>query len=196
VTVAATSRSSRPYLIGAILWFAAALLFVGSGRFARLRPPGPQLVLVGLTVALLVAGAAITGFRIWLAGINLRQLVAVHVTRFVGICFLVLASRGELPAAFAVPAGWGDIVIATGALGFVLFVPDLLAHRTALLAWNLLGLADILFVVASAARAVFIAPESMRPLLVLPLGLVLTFLVPIIIATHLWLFRRLRREPD
>ena len=136
----------------------------------------------------------LTGFRIWLAGINFRQLVAVHVTRFVGICFLVLASRGELPAAFAIPAGWGDIFIAVGALAFVLLVPDLLAHRTALLVWNLLGLVDILFVVASATRYVLLAPESMHALLVLPLGLVLTFLVPLIIATHVWLFQRLRPE--
>jgi len=192
--VATTEHSSRPYLIAGALWFVGALLFVGSGRFAALRPPGPQLVLLGLTVALLVAGATVTGFRIWLAGINLRQLVALHVTRFVGIWFLVLSSRGELPASFAVPAGWGDIAIATGALGFVLLVPDLLAHRTALLAWNLLGLADILFVVGSAARAVLLAPESMHALLVLPLGIVLTFLVPLIIATHVWLFQRLRCE--
>jgi len=192
--VATTEHRSRPYLVAGALWFAGALLFVGSGRFAALHPPGPQLVLLALTVALLVAGATVTGFRIWLAGINLRQLVAIHITRFVGICFLVLSSRGELPAAFAVPAGWGDIAIATGALGFVLLVPDLLAHRTALLTWNLLGLADILFVVGSAARAVLLAPESMHALLVLPLGIVLTFLVPLIIATHVWLFQRLRRE--
>ena len=76
----------------------------------------------------------------------------------------------------------------------MLLVPDLLAQRTALLVWNLLGLVDILFVVATAARTLFIAPDSMRALLVLPLGLVPTFLVPVIIATHLWLFQRLRRE--
>lgn len=192
--MAATQRSSRPYWIAALLWFLGALLIVGSGRLAALRPPGPQFVLLGLTVALLTAGAVFTGFRIWLAGINLRQLVALHVTRFVGIWFLVLASRGELPAAFALPAGWGDIVVATGALVFVLLVPDLLARRTALLLWNFLGLVDILFVVATAARFLVSAPESMRALLVLPLGLVPSFLVPLIIATHLWLFQRLRRE--
>jgi hypothetical protein len=184
----------RPYLLVLLLWFAAALFATGSGRVAQLRPPGPQLVLLGLTVALLAAGAVFTGFRIWLAGINLRQLVAVHVARFVGIWFVVLASRGELPAAWALPAGWGDIAIATAALAFVLFVPDLLANRTALLAWNFLGLVDILFVVATAARMLYIDPESMRALLVLPLGLVPTFLGPLVIATHVWLFQRLRRE--
>ena len=194
MTVTTPPRSSRPYLLAALLWFVGALVLVGSGRLVQLRPPGPQLVLVGLTAALLVAGATLTGFRIWLAGINLRQLVAIHITRFVGICFLVLASRGELPASFAIPAGWGDILIATSALVFVLLVPDLLAQRTALLIWNLLGLVDILFVVAMAARTLFLAPDSMRALLVLPLGLVPTFLVPVIIATHLWLFQRLRRE--
>jgi hypothetical protein len=192
--VAATQHSSRRYLVGVLLWLGGAVVLVGSGRFAQLRPPAPQLVLLGLTAALLAAGAMLTGFRIWLAGINLRQLVALHISRYVGICFLVLASRGDLPAPFALPAGWGDIVIATGALVFVLFVPNLLAQRTTLQIWNVLGLADILFVVATAARFLFVAPESMRPLVVLPLGLVPTFLVPMIIATHLWLFQRLRRE--
>jgi hypothetical protein len=192
--VATTQRSARPYLIGALLWLVGALVLVGSGRLAELPPPGPQLVLLALTAALLVARATLSGFRIWLAGINIRQLVAIHISRFVGIAFLVFAARGDLPAAFAVPAGWGDIAIATAALVLVLLVPDLLAHRTVLLVWNLLGLADILFVVALAGRTLLLAPESMRALLVLPLGLVPTFLVPVIIATHLWLFQRLRTE--
>ena len=41
--------------------------------------------------------------------LDLRLLVLYHLTRFVGVWFLVLYSRGELPYAFAVPGGWGDI---------------------------------------------------------------------------------------
>ena len=42
-----------------------------------------------------------------------RWLLSVHTMRFVGILFLVMHARGELPWAFAVPGGCGDIVIAT-----------------------------------------------------------------------------------
>ncbi len=189
-----TTPTSRSYPVAILLWFVAALALGGSGRLALLRPPAPQLVLLGLTLGLLVAGATLAGFRGWLAGLNLRQLVAIHLTRFVGAYFLVLYARGELPFAFAVPGGWGDIAVATGALVLVFLVPDLVAHRGWLLTWNLAGFLDILFVVATAARLAFAAPESMSALLRLPLSLLPTFLVPIIIASHVWLFGRLRRE--
>ncbi|MEO8140652.1 MAG: hypothetical protein ABI742_13445, partial [Gemmatimonadota bacterium] len=110
------------------------------------------------------------------------------------IYFLVLYGRGELPFAFAVPGGWGDIAIATGALILVLLVPDLAARRGLVLLWNLLGLADILFVVVTAARLALADPNSMAALQRLPLSLLPTFLVPIIIASHLLLFTRLIGE--
>src|SRR5512143_81633 len=105
----ATARSSTPYLVAAFVWLGAALALAASGRLALFRPPVPQLILVGLTVALVLAGSTLPGFRSWLAGIRLRQVVALHLTRFVGAYFLVLYGRGELPFAFAVPGGWGDI---------------------------------------------------------------------------------------
>ena len=187
------TRSSR-YLLVLLVWFAAAVAAGASGQLARLPFPGPQLILGGLTVFLLVAGAVGPDFRRWLAGVNLRQMIVLHLTRFVGIYFLVLYARGELPFAFAVPGGWGDIVVATGALILVLLVPDLPARRGWVQLWNVIGLLDILFVVATAARLTLADPNSMTPLLRMPLSLLITFLVPLIIATHLWLGRRLLTE--
>ncbi len=62
-----------------------------------------------------------------------------------------------------------------------------LQHRRFYLVWNALGLADILFVVVTAARLGIVAPDSMKALLVLPLSLLPTFLVPLIITSHLLL---------
>ncbi len=59
--------------------------------------------------------------------------------------------------------------------------------------WNALGLADILGVVFSATRLSLANPESMRALLRFPMSLVPTFLVPLIIASHLLIFSRLRK---
>ncbi|MEO8635717.1 MAG: hypothetical protein ABI587_10620 [Gemmatimonadales bacterium] len=189
-----TPIHSRLYLVVGLCWLLGAIGLAASGQLEQLRPPVPQLVVLGLTIALVAAGATVPGFRVWLAGLNLRQIVALHITRFVGIYFLVLYGRGELPYAFAVPGGWGDILVATGALILVLLVPDLLRRRPWLLAWNLFGLFDILYVVATAARLAFADPSSMQSLLRLPLSLLPTFLVPLIIASHVYLFGRLRAE--
>ena len=186
------------YPVVGLVWLLIALGLGASGRLAGLHPPVPQLVLLGLTLALVLAGAILPGFRSWLAGLRIRQIVALHLTRFIGAYFLVLYARGELPFAFAVPGGWGDIAVASLALVLVFLVPDLAAHRGWVAAWNLLGFADIVFVVATASRLALADPDSMNALLRLPLSLLPTFLVPLIIASHVLLFRRLRLDarPD
>jgi hypothetical protein len=50
---------------------------------------------------------------------------------------------------------------------------------------------DILFVVATASRLALGDPDSMNALLRLPLSLLVTFLVPIIIADHVMVFWRI-----
>ena len=189
-----TRPATRAFPLIGVLWFLIALGLGASGQLPLLRPPVPQLVLVGLTV-LLVAGGILSGsFRSWLATLRLRRVVAFHLTRFVGAYFLVLYGRGELPYMFAVPGGWGDIVVAAGALLLVLLVPTLEEHSGVLLLWNTLGFADILFVVFTAARLAFADPASMDALLRLPLCLLPTFLVPLIIASHLLIFWRALRS--
>src|SRR2546430_1058598 len=71
--------------------------------------------------------------------------------------------------------------------------PPRAGRRAAYILWNVLGLADILFVVVTAARLGVTDPESMAALLRLPLSLLPTFLVPLIIASHMVLGVRLAR---
>ena len=174
------------------LWLAAAYLVGLSGWLARIRPPGPQIVLVALTIALLAATRRWPPLRRFAGVVDVRALVLFHVTRLVGFYFLALNARGELPRAFALPAGWGDNVVAIGALLLVPLVrPDTPVGRRLYLAWNVVGLFDILGVVGTAARLALAEPGSMRALLELPLSLLLTFVVPIIIATHVLMLSRL-----
>lgn len=174
-------------------WLLAAL---GVGQYqllARLPGPAIQGIILLLTAAILFCYAKATGFRAWVNGLDLRSLVVLHVTRFVGFYFLLLYQRGELPYAFAVTGGWGDNLTAALAL-LVCFLPLRPGlQRKAITIWNVIGFIDIALVVFTAARLVLENPFQMRALTYLPLSLLPTFLVPLIIATHIIIYLRLRR---
>jgi hypothetical protein len=175
-------------------WFCAALGVSASGILIQMRPPMPQVLIAVLTVASLIAIFRVAIFRAWADDVAIRALVAIHLTRFVGVYFLLLARQGVLSASFAVPAGYGDVFVAT--IAFLLLLigePNTRWRRGLYLIWNSLGLVDILLVVGNAARVGLADSQSMQPLLRFPLSLLPTFLVPVIITTHILIFRRLRR---
>jgi hypothetical protein len=187
----------RRYVVVGLVWLVAAIGLGAAGYTASWRPPTPQLVLAGLTALLLAAVVVRPRFRRWLATLDLRWFVAVHLTRFVGFYFLLLYYRdAALPRAFAVPGGWGDIGVATLALALLIAGGPLDARPRLVGAWNALGLLDILFVVATAARLALADPDSMSALLRLPLSLLVTFLVPIIIADHVVVFWRIGTQRE
>lgn len=171
-------------------WFLIAL-FVGETEVLSFLPGAaiPTTVL-GLSAVLLAAYWLAIPFRRCLEGFDLRALILPHLVRFVGIYFLVLHARGLLPRQFAVPAGWGDIIVALGAVA-LLVIPGAWKNRTALLAWNIAGLIDILFVVKIAAAIVLFGRDSMAVMTHLPLSFLPTMVVPLIIFTHVLMITRL-----
>ena len=187
-------RPQNKVLAAIIIWYALAIFAGGSGFTLRMVPPLPQIVLFGLVVLLLLLYWLSQSFRKWVLSVNIKLLVAVHLIRFVGFYFLFLYSRGQLPYDFAVLGGWGDIIVATAALLVILLTP--LVGKSGWLIyfiWNFIGLVDILFVIATATRLTIADPQSMSELLKLPLSLLPTFLVPIIIFTHIIIFIRLHK---
>jgi hypothetical protein len=172
------------------LWFGAA---VAAGHFLvlqRLPAFGMPLIIAGLTTLLLLAYFRLPPIRTWVDALDLRTLILVHLTRFVGVYFLILFQRGELPRAFALPAGIGDLIVATMALP-VAFAPlEAAPRRRAIAIWNIAGLVDILLVVATAARLNAADPAQLRIMAHLPLSLLPTFLVPLIIVTHVIIYVR------
>lgn len=177
------------------VWFVAALLLGGSGLFSAVKPPFPQAILFSLVAILLLLFRNLKSFQKWLFDVDIRVLLLIHLTRFVGIYFLILYGRGELPYAFAVPGGWGDIIAAT-TVTLLLLLSSLKFKlpRSAYLLWNLFGTIDIFMVVIAAMRSALKEPQSMNALLKLPLSLLPTFIVPLIIFTHIVLFVRLLRQ--
>jgi hypothetical protein len=186
---------SAPVYLAALLWLGLAVGAGAAGLLQRLGPPLPQVVLLGLTAGLIAAGLGVPVLHSWAVRVDLRAVLALHLTRFVGIYFLALFREGELPFGFAVPGGWGDIVVATLALALLAGgLPRSRPHRLIWLTWNGLGFADLCFVVATAARLALADPGSMRALQRLPLSLLPTFFVPVLIASHVLIAARLVRQ--
>ena len=187
---------TRTVIITLLVWLSVALGVGLSGVFYRAPAPVIPGTLWTLVIVILLLFWRSEGFRQWVYRVDLRPLVLFHLTRFVGIWFLVLYSRGRLPYAFAVPGGWGDILAASGALLVTLVFLPLRSRRDwwAVAIWNLLGLVDILMVVFTGARLALADIDSMVELTAFPLNLLPLFIVPLIISTHVLIFARLRRE--
>ena len=179
------------------MWFLLALIIGASGLLASIPPPFPQAVLVSIVVLLLIFFGKSGFFREWSLTVDMRILLLIHLTRFVGIYFLILYSRGELPYDFAVPGGWGDIIVAATAFLVLLFSPTSgFLGFVIYFIWNLFGFIDILLVVMTAGRLAISDPQSMIAITKLPLNLLLTFLVPIIIYSHIVIIIRLWRSKN
>jgi hypothetical protein len=164
-----------------------------SGWVHNATAPVVAAIVWTLTALALLGCWKITPIRVWVLNVDLRWLVLFHLTRlFAGMYFLLLCQRNQLPCAFATPAGWGDIVIAILALA-VLGAMRTDFAKPLLLIWNTLGLIDIIFVVFSALQFGLKEWQSMHLLRELPLSLLPTFLVPLIIASHVLIFARLAR---
>jgi len=186
-------KSQNKILVIIIVWYVIAIFAGGSGLTLRMVPPTPQIVLFGLVVLLLFLYWFFQSFRNWILSVDIKFLLVVHLTRFIGFYFLYLYGLDSLPYDFAVLGGWGDIIVAASALILILFIPT--TRKACWLVyslWNIIGLLDILFVVSTATRLAIKDPQSMSELLKLPLSLLPTFLVPIIIFTHIIIFIRLR----
>jgi len=181
-------------MIGLLIWLCLSCAIGLAGCLERASAPIVAITVWSLTALSLLACWEIGPVRNWALTVELRWLVLFHLTRLVGFYFLFLRQRGEMPAAFATAAGWGDITVAILAIALVLSGGT--RNRPLLVAWNFLGLADILFVVSSALRFGLRDWQSMHALREWPLSLLPMFVVPVIIASHVLIFvHALKRTP-
>jgi hypothetical protein len=124
-------------------WLVGVVLLAANGVFRVDVPRIPEALLTTLAAGYLLLLSPT--FRAVIGGIPQHWLVGIQTFRILGGVFIVRYFQGELPGVFAIPAGAGDVL--TG-----LFAP-LVAYwwvagrpyaRTAAIAWNLFGMADLI----------------------------------------------------
>jgi hypothetical protein len=122
----------------------------------------------------------------------LRPLLVLHAFRFVGLAFLIPGVVSpDLPASFARPAAYGDLLTAILAL---LSLGTLEKRGGIILTWafNVIGTADLLYAFYEGNRVgVGAAPGLQGAAYFIP-----TALVPLLIITHGIVFRLLLRRKD
>jgi hypothetical protein len=184
-----------PVFIRAVLWlWLLTAVYLGhTHKLAGTHAATLPLLMVGLAGAFLLLGR-LKLVRDWFNGFDLRALVLLSTTRFVALYFLHLFTLGELPAQFAFVFGWSESLIAASALvvGAAPLKPAL-RHRVVGI-WNIvgfIGLALLTFNLTSLA----LSDRAIHALLTqLPLVLLPAFLLPLLLATHVLIHRRLARE--
>lgn len=175
-------------------WFISALLLGRTQALGRLPGPATLGLTLLITIGLWIAYARVANFRHWINALDLRSLVLLHSARLVGYYFLLLYNRGELPYAFAVPSGWGEMLVAALVVP-VCFLPLSVHHRhRAMTIWNVIGFTEITLAFIIATRLTLENPMALRAFATLPLSLLPIFLSPLIFVTHLIIYQRLQRE--
>jgi hypothetical protein len=172
------------------IWLAVAAI-AGTTGVLRQSPVPPPAIAVGLTIIALLVVRLSRGAREGVRQIGPGPLVLFHVVRIAaGAYFLVLGARGVIPREFTTPAGWGDIVVGVAAIWVLMRCLPVRTpwQRWAFYLWNVAGLLDILAVIGNAIRLYLRNPAFVEPFMSLPLAILPTFVVPVVIVSHVLLF--------
>ena len=128
----------------AAAWLAGVSLLGAAGVFRNdVLPQAVPMTLVGTLALGYLLLLSPTFCRI-VAAVPQHWLIGIQTFRILGAVLLVRYFGGELPGLFALPAGIGDV--ATGLLApFIAYAwySGKPYARTAAIAWNLFGMADL-----------------------------------------------------
>jgi hypothetical protein len=177
-------------------WLVIDGLLARAGVY-RLDPgegvPWFLVTVAGTLISLLLATRIPLVSRILAAPGTPARLALPHTLRVVGVLFLIVMAQGHLPAAFALPAGLGDIAIGVAAP----FVARRLARdsgHTGAVRFNVLGILDLVVagIIGFLLLGIVEVTPSTAPLTLLPLALIPTGAVPLAVALHIVSLCRLR----
>jgi hypothetical protein len=198
--IALRSSTLRAFAATLTIWFVVALALSWFEAF-RGTPDRIPTIQFGVFAPILA------GIALWRIPLVRRAIetvpqswiVGVQFYRTLGLIFLVLYASGQMPGAFALPAGIGDFL--TGLLAPIVALRYAMARPGAagrVLAWNIFGLLDLVVAVTMG----FLTSPSPLQLLSLdapnqlisafPLVMVPVFAVPLSILLHLASLAKLR----
>jgi hypothetical protein len=194
------SRARVLAIFAVIVWFAAAII---AGIFGKMNEPGQPPLLLGVFIAVPILGFVTAylisaSFRAFTESISLRLIVGSHLWRFVGLGFVIGWLKGALPAGFAIPEGFGDIIAAAGALALLPKLRKGTASRGWLLAWNTFGFIDLVSAIVMGVLysngplgILSAGTVTTRLMVTFPVSLIPTFFVPLFILLHALTFKRI-----
>lgn len=189
-------------ILGIVLfgWLGLTLFLGWQGIFrSALNQPVP-LIALAIGIPILVGALFIVAskqVREIIEAIPQSQLVAFQFYRVLGVTFLVLYAAGQLPGIFALPAGWGDLIVGLTALMVSARVAR--SENDQLVAlWNWLGIIDLLIAVATGflsapSRFQIFSLDAPNVLIgSFPLVMIPIFAVPLSIVLHLASLSKIR----
>lgn len=193
-----------------LLFYTAFLLFVALASLFGLFAENalPPKILLFTTIPLLLFYFLYVSRAHWFKTLftytPLSTLVGIHLFRFVGVFFLVCYYFDALPQTFAYVGGWGDIISATLALLVMYALRQQKSYAIPLTwAWNIVGMIDILNVLANAIITTRTSLEDGSSGVIefasFPFAWIPAFAPATIIFLHVVVFRRLfamRKNPE
>ncbi|MET3878550.1 hypothetical protein [Chitinophaga sp. OAE865] len=187
---------SRNIQVGIFCFYIVYLVYVSvfslKGVFEVNSIPPKVMIWAGMPLLLILFGfiGNTKLFKTLLRSATLESLVAVHIFRVVGVFFILLYFYHLLPARFAFAAGLGDIITAILALPVAKMVARKSpGHMTAVYAWNILGIADIIDLLTIAV--ITGANGNLREMTVFPFVWFPAFAPATILFLHTAVFRKL-----
>ncbi|GAA0714838.1 hypothetical protein [Dokdonella soli] len=188
-------KAGLPATILLVAWLLAILILGSNGAFVAAPGAPPLALLVAFLApiaAFLAAFRMSNAFRAFVLNADPRVLVAMQAWRFAGFGFIELYVHRILPGYFAWPAGLGDMAIGLTApwiLAGLIRSSEFASSRT-FVAWNLLGLLDLIVAIGTGGIGSFLvtggaATITMDAMPRLPLVLIPVYLVPLFFMMHL-----------
>lgn len=174
-----------------------------------LHPGAPNVGMLPLILAPVITGLALLKSPIWrqiVVAAPLHWLTGIQVYRVIGVVFLHLMLLGVLPAYFAIPAGYGDLI---SGLPAPLVAYWVWRQKNSWRQWdiwlNVIGLLDFVIAVGIGSGILYSDLSQIlfgettlitAPFAYFPLSLIPLFVVPIGIVLHLYSFIKLGLNPE
>lgn len=183
-------------------WFAAVVI-LGKISFFAINP----LIAPGIMFGFLLLFVVLRKIYLSSAILAVAEAVPVHwiilsqTYRVVGIGFFNLYNEGLLPAFFAFPAGYGDILVgATAPFVAYWYAKKKSYGRRLAIVWNFVGIADLVIALGIGLLG-FPRPIQSLPLTpsteilsLFPLAIITLFAVPLALLLHFFSLRTIKKS--